>query len=245
MWQYPTDSLQGANLLALLAATRLYLPEEQYLLTVALPASRSVLGNIDLRRVSDYIDLLNLMPTHSHHAPLYPSSSSSSRDDGSSSSGAGCVSILLSQGFPSRKILLGTPTAGRGSPKSKSSRSSSSSSSSRSSSEDSDSVKQKATFVRQKGLGVSTIFFKPYETFLLMYACAITRVSFTGLVPQRPRTASEAWYQPVSALYTALDDLDIFRNFSIFSFYFFQISCYRQNSFYVYGRFLASGVLLR
>lgn len=114
-WQYPTDSLQGANLLALLAAVRLYLPEEQYLLAAALPAARSVLGTIDLQRAAVYLDVLNLMAydlsgsRSGHHAQLYPSSSK--EDESSSASGA--VSYLLNRGFPGRKILLGIPVFGR------------------------------------------------------------------------------------------------------------------------------------
>ena len=57
MWQYPADAQQGANFLALLAVVRLYLPEEHYLLTTALPASRSILANIDLHRAAEYLDL--------------------------------------------------------------------------------------------------------------------------------------------------------------------------------------------
>lgn len=121
MWQYPTDRLQGANFLALLAAVRMYLPEEHYLLTTALPASRAILSNIDLRRAAEYLDLLNLMAydfyghwtsRSGHHAQLYPSSS---KED-ESSCGAGMVAYLVSQGFPARKVLLGIPLFGRSFP---------------------------------------------------------------------------------------------------------------------------------
>lgn len=44
-----------------------------------------------------------------HHAQLYPSSSK--EDESSSASGA--VSYLLGRGFPGRKILLGIPVFGR------------------------------------------------------------------------------------------------------------------------------------
>lgn len=121
VWQYPTDALQGANFLALLAAVRMYLPEEHYLLTAALPASRAVLGNIDLRRAAEYLDLINLTAydffghwssRSGHHAQLYPSSSK--EDEGSC--GAGAVSYLVSQGFPARKVLFGIPLFGRSFP---------------------------------------------------------------------------------------------------------------------------------
>lgn len=116
VWQYPTDSLQGANFLALIAAVRLHLPEDHYTLTAALPASRGVLGYIDLRRTAGYLNLLNLMAYDlygsraGHHAQLFPSSS---RDDEGSSSVAGAVAYVMGQGFPARKILLGIPLFGR------------------------------------------------------------------------------------------------------------------------------------
>lgn len=115
MWQYPADPQQGANFLALLAAVRIYLPEEHYLLTAALPASHSILANIDLRQAADYLDLLNLMaydfygPWSSrsgHHSQLYPSS----KDD--DTCGSSTVSYLMSQGFPAQKALLGIPLFG-------------------------------------------------------------------------------------------------------------------------------------
>lgn len=121
VWQYPTDAHQGANFLALLAAVRMYLPEEHYLLTAALPASRTVLATIDLRRAADYLDLLNLKafdffghwsPRSGHHAQLYPSSS---KED-ESACGAGAVAHLVAQGFPARKILFGIPLFGRSFP---------------------------------------------------------------------------------------------------------------------------------
>lgn len=164
----------------------MYLPEDHYLLTTALPAARSVLGTIDLRRAAAYLDVLNLMAydlpgsRSGHHAQLYPSSSK--EDDGSSASGA--VSYLLAKGFPGRKILLGIPVFGR-----KGSSSSSAgeggakvdyshlprkgakeqvdrracaaycvgSGSGLVSYDNPDTVKTKAAFVKQKGLGVSVL----------------------------------------------------------------------------------------
>ncbi|KAJ0318220.1 hypothetical protein Brms1b_004475 [Colletotrichum noveboracense] len=96
-------------------AVRLHMPESHYLLTAALPAGRAVLQYIDLRRTADYLDFINLMAydfsgswTHrsGHHAQLY----ALSKDE---SSGASAVQYLVSQGFPSQKILLGIPLYGR------------------------------------------------------------------------------------------------------------------------------------
>lgn len=179
------DSTQGANFLALLAAVRLHLPEEQYILAAALPAARSVLGTIDLRQAGLYMDVLNLMAydlsgsRSGHHAQLYPSSS---KED-ESSSAAGAVAYLLNRGFPARKILLGVPVYGR--------RSASSTGGAEArvdyrhlprkgakeqvdkrscaaycvgngsgfvSYDNPDTVKMKAGFVKQKGLGVSAEF---------------------------------------------------------------------------------------
>ncbi|KAK2063228.1 family 18 glycosyl hydrolase [Colletotrichum caudatum] len=115
MWEYPCDSEQGHHFLSLLAAVRLHMPESHYLLTAALPAARTVLQYIDLQRTADYLDYLNLMAydfsgtwTHrsGHHAQLY----AMSKDE---TSGASGVQYLVSQGFPSQKILLGIPLYGR------------------------------------------------------------------------------------------------------------------------------------
>ncbi|KAI8964581.1 glycoside hydrolase family 18 protein [Daldinia sp. FL1419] len=114
-WQYPMDSRQGSDFVALLAALRIYLPEEQFFVTAALPASRSVLHNLDIAQVVPYLDYVNLMAydfvgswsqRSGHHAQLY----SMNKDETSGSSG---VSYLVSQGCPTRKILLGIPLYGR------------------------------------------------------------------------------------------------------------------------------------
>lgn len=113
VWQ---DPQQGSGFLALIAAIRLYLPEEHYLLTAALPCSNSILANMDVRRAADYLDLLNLMTydfygawasMSGHHAQLY----SSGKDN--DASGSSSVSYLVAQGFPAKKILLGIPVFGR------------------------------------------------------------------------------------------------------------------------------------
>lgn len=115
VWQYPSDPQQGSSFLALIAAIRLYLLEEHYLLTAALPCSSSILANVDLRRAADYLDLLNLTTydfygawtsRSGHHAQLY-----SGKDN--DTSGSSSISYVVSQGFPAKKILLGIPVFGR------------------------------------------------------------------------------------------------------------------------------------
>lgn len=54
-WEHPSDPQQGQNFLALLAAVRLHLPDERYLLTAALPAGQWALQNIDLCKAQDYL----------------------------------------------------------------------------------------------------------------------------------------------------------------------------------------------
>lgn len=99
----------------MLAATRIHLPEDQYLLTAALPASKAILQNIDMRRSAEYLDVVNLMaydfygpwtPRSGHHAQLY----AMNKDE---PSGAGGVQHLMAAGVPPKKILFGIPLFGR------------------------------------------------------------------------------------------------------------------------------------
>ncbi|KAI7917766.1 vacuolar protein sorting 53 [Pyricularia oryzae] len=114
-WEYPSDPQQGADFVALLAAARLYLTEDRYILTAALPAGISVLQNINLAMAADYLDYINIKAydlygswTHKcgHHAQLY----AKGKDE---SSGSSTVHYLLSRKVPAKKILLGIPIYGR------------------------------------------------------------------------------------------------------------------------------------
>lgn len=91
------------------------MPEENYILTAALPANRSVLQYIPLRSAAEYLDFINLMAfdfsgswksKSGHHAQLY----ALHKDE---ESGEKSVLFMTSQGFPSTKILLGIPLYGR------------------------------------------------------------------------------------------------------------------------------------
>lgn len=114
-WEYPCDAQQGYDFLALLAAIRIHLPEEHYILTAALPANKAILQFLDLKLVTEYLDFINLMaydffgswtPKAGHHSQLY----AMNKEETSGSAG---VSYLMSKGFPPKKILLGIPTFGR------------------------------------------------------------------------------------------------------------------------------------
>jgi chitinase len=114
-WEHPSDPQQGRDFLALLAVIRLHLPNDEYILTAALPAGQWVLQNIDLYKAQEYLDFLNLMaydfsgpwtPYAGHHAQLYA-------DNEGEPSGSAAVRYVCSRGFPSKKILLGIPVYGR------------------------------------------------------------------------------------------------------------------------------------
>lgn len=104
----------------MLAALRKELPAPQYSLTSALPAGEWVLRNIDLRRASTNLDLINLMTYDfsgpwtkfcGHQSQLY--SPRIPRNDAAKISCDSTVSYLFSQGVASHKILLGIPAYGR------------------------------------------------------------------------------------------------------------------------------------
>jgi chitinase len=114
-WEHPSDAQQGMDFLSLLATIRLYLPDDEYLLTAALPGGQWALQHIDLFKAQDYLDLIMLMtydftgpwvPTAGHHAQLHPGAPGEI-------SGAAAIEYVLSTGFPSKKILLGVPVYGR------------------------------------------------------------------------------------------------------------------------------------
>ncbi|KAH8906011.1 family 18 glycoside hydrolase [Coniochaeta sp. PMI_546] len=115
VWEYPCDEQQGSDFLALLAATRTYLSEDQYLLTAALPANKAVLQCINLGEAALYLDFINLTaydffgswtPRTGHQSQLY----AMSKDETSASTGVG---YLMQAGVPGKKILLGIPLFGR------------------------------------------------------------------------------------------------------------------------------------
>ncbi|KAG5984912.1 hypothetical protein E4U55_002668 [Claviceps digitariae] len=114
-WEYPRSVEQGADFIALLAALRTYLPQDQYIITASLPVTIAVLQYIDFPTAANYLNHINLVaydffgewtPKSGHHAQLY----ALSKDELSGSAG---VEYMISRGFPPTGILLGVPTYGR------------------------------------------------------------------------------------------------------------------------------------
>lgn len=115
VWEYPSDEQQGADFIALLGAVREYLPEDRYLLTAVLPASKHVLQLINLPYAAAYLNFINLTAYDffgswtsrtGHHSQLY----NMSKDEPSGSAGVG---YLMAAGVPGKQILLGIPLYGR------------------------------------------------------------------------------------------------------------------------------------
>lgn len=122
-WEHPTSTQQGSDFIQLLRDLRHTLPDDDFLITTALPAAEYCLRNINLVHLSQCVDFLNLMSydftgswgeVAGHHAQLF------ARDTDVASChpalrACGCdgTDYVLSQGFPSSKILLGVPVYAR------------------------------------------------------------------------------------------------------------------------------------
>lgn len=246
VWEYPSDSQQGRDFLALLAAIRIHLPEDRYLLTAALPAARPILQHIDLRRAAEYVDVFNMTaydffgswtPRSGHHAQLY----SANKDE---TSGASGVQYMMASGVAGKKILLGIPLFGRsflhvagpghkmrgvggadgtfeynqlprkGTKEQVDKRAVAAQCVGGDGGfvtyDNPDTVRAKAAFCKQKGLGVCRV--APCSSapfFCLIYLLTVrcrNRGCFTGARRLTQRTAGEASSQQDSRRYTALDD---------------------------------------
>lgn len=122
-WEHPENESAGSDYLHLLATLRGVLPSPDYLLTSALPVGEYCLKHIHLPAVANYLDFLNLMSYDftgswtdvcGHHAQLLPPSADP--NEVYPTLRKCCqrgVDYVVSQGFPSRKVLLGVPVYAR------------------------------------------------------------------------------------------------------------------------------------
>ncbi|KAI0014972.1 glycoside hydrolase [Xylariomycetidae sp. FL0641] len=130
-WEYPVGRQQGADFVSLLASVRLYLPEDEYLLTAGLPAAPALLrATLDVAAAAQYLDFVNLKAYdlragHGtarrsgllHHAQLFGFGGKDDADaDDDEPSGSAGVGYLVAHGCAPPKILLGVPVYGRGFP---------------------------------------------------------------------------------------------------------------------------------
>ncbi|OOQ85923.1 putative class V chitinase [Penicillium brasilianum] len=111
-WEHPADPKQGKDYVRLLAKLREALPAPRYVLASCLPAGQWALQNIDLAAAHRHLDMLNLM-AYDFSGPWDPETGHQARLHGSPISGYSAVDYVLSQGVPSRKIILGVPVYGR------------------------------------------------------------------------------------------------------------------------------------
>lgn len=121
-WEYPTGPVEGKHYIQLLASMRQAMGWHRWV-TVALPAGRWGLEYLDLLRISELVDFINLMaydfvgPDYAnvdrtgHHAQLYQDTLLANTIN--CTSGDAAVCYLIERGVPSRKIMLGVPLYGR------------------------------------------------------------------------------------------------------------------------------------
>jgi chitinase len=85
-----------------------------------LPAGQWALKNIDLEKAQKYLDFINLMtydfagpwePLSGHHAQLF--APRHPHNEAARTSCEAVVKYVLSEGVPSKKLLMGIPTYGR------------------------------------------------------------------------------------------------------------------------------------
>lgn len=120
----PEDS---ANFTALLAEFRRQLDalDEKLLLTIAAPAGQDKIAKLELDRIHQYLDWINLMTYDMHgawdrtgptnfHSPLHASPNDPSTGIAKEYSVDAAVQAYRSAGVPANKLLIGIPFYGRG-----------------------------------------------------------------------------------------------------------------------------------
>jgi len=139
-WEYPVSGgLQGnktrpqdrQNFTLLLAELRKQLDErgkldkKPYLLTIAAPAGRQTYRNLELEKIHQHLDWINLMTYDFHgswstltnfNAPLYPAKDDPNPDETlrKHSNVDSAVKAYLAAGVPAEKLVVGVPFYGRG-----------------------------------------------------------------------------------------------------------------------------------
>lgn len=111
-WEHPANPKQGKDYVRLLARLREVLPSPRYVVATALPAGQWALKNIDLSAAQKHVDMINLM-TYDFAGPWESETGHQAQLYGSPTSCYSSLDYVLTQGVPSRKLILGIPTYGR------------------------------------------------------------------------------------------------------------------------------------
>ena len=120
-WEYPENASQASAYVALVRDLRAALTAYQarvgssqpFLLTIAAPCGQANYNNIKMSQMAEYLDLINLM-AYDYAGPWLPTTGHQAKLYGTPPSTSDCVSAYLAGGVPSRKLVLGMPTYGRG-----------------------------------------------------------------------------------------------------------------------------------
>lgn len=119
-WEHPKTPQEGRDFTALIATLRQAMPADRYLITCALGPGRWSVGDIDLPKVAEYIDFINVMcydfsgpwaPNCGYHSQLYDPAFPNNPTKGLSCQTA--VNYYRGQKVPPEKIVVGIPAYGR------------------------------------------------------------------------------------------------------------------------------------
>ena len=116
-WEHPADPIQASHYLGLLRSLRAVLPAPRYLVTTALPTGQYILKHLDLPRLNEVVDHVNLMAydffgpwtkTAGNHAQLR-----CPPEGPAGKSAAAGVEFLIQNGLDPARIVLGIPLYAR------------------------------------------------------------------------------------------------------------------------------------